>query len=86
MGWIHPKSWAIYTTIESLQSLNSQKGPPFRLSHIFLLSILSVVPGLWPVFGSFSVPEIYVETYPYDDVYVQLLTRSHVRSSGHIVR
>ena len=56
MGWIHPLSWALYTTIESL---NSQKGPLFRLSHIFLLSILSVVPGVWPVFGfNFSTRDI----------------------------
>ena len=51
MGWIHLTSWALYTIIESLQSINSQKVPPFRLSHIFLLSILSVVPGIWHVFG-----------------------------------
>ena len=51
MGWIHPTSWYLYTRKESLQSINSQKGPPFRLIHIFLLSILSVMPSVWPVFG-----------------------------------
>ena len=37
MGWVHPTPLTLYTTIESLQSLNSQKGPPFRLIHICLL-------------------------------------------------
>ena len=51
MGWVHPTSWTIYTTIESIQSVNSQKGAPFRLSHVFFLYLFSVVSRFWPVFG-----------------------------------
>ena len=32
----------------------------------------------------FSEPYIYVETYAYDEVYVQLLMTSYVRTSDHI--
>ena len=36
--------------------------------------------------GVSSVPEIYVEIYIYDDVYVRLLMMSYFRTSGHFVR
>ena len=45
MGWVHPTSRNLYTTIGSLQSLNSKKAPPFRLSHVF--SSFSLVRGAW---------------------------------------
>ena len=45
MRWIHPTSWALYTTIVSLQRLNIQKGPPFTLSHIF--SSFNLVRDVW---------------------------------------
>ena len=37
MVWVHPTSWTIYTTIESIQSVNIPKIPPFILIHIFIL-------------------------------------------------
>ena len=87
MGWIHPTSWALYKTIECLQSLNSKKGPPFILSHIF--SSLPLVRGALHLACAsfyFSVPRIYVETYVYDDVYVRLLMTSYLRQNSHHVR
>ena len=43
---LYSTSWAFYTTLESLKILNSQRGPTFRLIHIFLHSIFSVVHGV----------------------------------------
>ena len=68
MGLVHPTSWALYKPREILQSINSQKGPPLRLSHIFSSS-----PSLWYLESDvplvlLSVLGIYVETYVYDDV------------------
>ena len=41
MGWIHPTYWLLYTTIESLPSLNNQKGPPLQTrSYFFSLNLV----------------------------------------------
>ena len=72
MGWVHPTSWTLYTTIGSLQSLNSKKGPPFRLSHVF--PYFNLVRGAWSLVcfwfyfqykGSTQKPT-YIMTYTYD--------------------
>ena len=57
-----------------------------RLSHFLLIYLFSVVPNVWPVLGFISVPGIYVETYVYDDAYVQLLITSYLRQKSHHVR
>ena len=44
IGWVHPTSWTLYTTIESLQIITSQKGPPSILIHICLLPLSR---GVW---------------------------------------
>ena len=69
MGWFHPTLWDPYSLRECLQIINIKKTPPADLVLFFFLH-LSVVPSVWPVFGLFSGPGIYVETYVYDDVYV----------------
>ena len=89
MGWIHPTSWALYTTIEILKSFNSQKGPPVRLNNIY--SSFNIFRGAWCLASGlclvlFSVPGIYVETYLYDDVYKQLPITSDLRQKYHPVR
>ena len=65
--------------------LQSELGPS-DLAIFFLLSLLSVVPIVWPVFGLFSLPGIYVETYVYDDMYVRLPMTSYLRQNSHHVR
>ena len=45
MGWVNNTSLALYTTIESFQCINIQKGPPFKLSHIF--SSFNLVRGAY---------------------------------------
>ena len=54
MGWVHPTPWTLYTPIESLQSFNIQKGPPFRLSHIFLGK------SFWTPVSLYSTNYIYI--------------------------
>ena len=82
MGLAHPKSWDLYTPRDSIQIIDSQKGPPFIINHIFSVSPRQrfLVYGLRS--GVFSVPGIYIETYAYDDVYVRLLMKSFFCTSG----
>ena len=84
MGWVHPTSWTLYTTIEILQSLNSQKVSPFRLIHICILPLGSGAWRLACVQVYFLVPVVFVETYVYDDVFVKHFMTLYVRTYGHI--
>ena len=63
MGWIYPTSWALYTTIQSIQGINNQKGPLSDLTIFFLLSIFSVVTGVWAVLG-FNLSTRYLRINP----------------------
>ena len=86
MDWVHPKSCALYSTREVLQSIITKKVPPLILTHIVSSSscLWDLGPGL--CLGAFPVPVIYVETYTYDDVYVRILMESYFCASNHIVR
>ena len=76
MGSVHLPLWDLYIFRESFQSHNSQKVPPYDLA-IFLSSYYHpwrLVSSLHS--GEFSVPGIYIETYIYDYVYVNIFMTS----------
>ena len=91
MDWIHTTSWALYTTIESLLSLISQKGPPFQLFHIF--PSFDLVRSAWrlsrvPFYFQYRVSMLkpmYMMTCTYDFQWHYIYVKSLILSGSHIL-
>ena len=75
----------IFTNIKSLK-VSTVKSPPTDLDIFFTSLILTQCLVTYLRLGVFLVPDIYVETYVYDDVYVRVLMTSYFRGFDHRFR